>query len=434
MNDTLFALSTPPGRSGIAVIRATGPLCGPVCASLAGMLPKPRQAKLAHLCFAGDSLDHALVLWFPAPASFTGEDMFELHLHGGRAVIDGVSKALLAQGLYPAGPGDFTKRAFQNGKLDLTQAEALADLIDAETSFQRRQALRQEGGALSRRVETWRGCLVSALARQEALIDFADDELPEGLSGHISQEVVGLIGDITPYLEDRRCGERLREGLVVVILGAPNAGKSSLMNALAGREVAIVSEHAGTTRDVLEVHLDLGGYPVTILDTAGLREASEGVEAEGIRRALARAETADLKLVLFDAQIWPRRDPASQALLNERSIAVVSRADLALDSSDDDILRISVRTGRGLPELLTAIEQRLAMMVAGGETALITRARHRLALQETVEALERFAGAVTFDLAAEELRIAARALGRIAGKVSVEELLDQIFSEFCIGK
>ncbi|MBF0166252.1 MAG: tRNA uridine-5-carboxymethylaminomethyl(34) synthesis GTPase MnmE [Alphaproteobacteria bacterium] len=434
MNDTLFALSTPPGRSGIAVIRATGPLCGPVCASLAGVLPPPRFAKLAHLRCEGESLDHALVLWFPAPASFTGEDMFELHLHGGRAVIDGVSKALLAQGLYPAGPGDFTKRAFQNGKLDLTQAEALADLIDAETSFQRRQALRQEGGALSRRVEAWRGRLVSALARQEALIDFSEEELPERLLEAISQDIVDLIGDITPYLEDRRCGERLREGLVVAILGAPNTGKSSLMNALAGRDVAIVSEHAGTTRDVLEVHLDLGGYPVTILDTAGLREASEGIEAEGISRALARAETSDLKLVLFDAQIWPQRDPASQTLLDERSIAVVSRADLAPDSPVDSILRLSVRTGQGLSELLTAIEQRLEAMMGSGEAGLITRARHRLALQETVDALTRFARAETFDLAAEELRIAARALGRIAGKVGVEELLDQIFSEFCIGK
>jgi tRNA modification GTPase len=380
-------------------------------------------------------LDHALVLWFPAPHSFTGEDMVEFHLHGGRAVVEGVSKALLALGMIPAGPGDFARRAFENGKLDLTQVEALADLIAAETAFQRRQALRQEGGALSKRVEGWRERLVAALARQEALIDFPDEELPDHLQDDITQLVECLIGDITPHLDDRHCGERLRDGVVVAILGAPNAGKSSLMNALAGRDVAIVSEHAGTTRDVLEVHLDLGGYPVTLLDTAGLREAEEGgVEAEGIRRALARAESADLKLVLFDAASWPERDPASVALLDDRSIEVVSRIDRAGDIELGGRLTLSVRTGRGLSELLALLQDRVASLLGVGESVLVTRARHRLALEESVSALRRSLAAPSADLAGEELRLAATALGRVAGKVGVEELLDLIFGEFCIGK
>lgn len=434
MTATIFALATAPGRSGIAVIRATGPLCGPVCACLAESIPEPRRATLVRLGYESESLDRALVLWFPGPASFTGEDMVEFHLHGGRAVVEGVSRALLAFGLSPAGPGDFARRAFENGKLDLTQVEALADLIESETAFQRRQALRQEGGALSKRVEIWRGRLVAALARQEALIDFPDEELPDHLQADVTQFVEGLIGDITPHLEDRHCGERLRDGMVVAILGAPNAGKSSLMNLLAGRDVAIVSEHAGTTRDVLEVHLDLGGYPVTLLDTAGLREAGEGVEAEGIRRALARAESADLKLVLFDAARWPERDPASLALLDDRSIELISRLDRAEDIELEERLGLSVSTGQGVSELLALLQDRVAGLVGSGESALITRARHRQAIEESLSALHRYLAAPSVDMAGEELRLASSALGRIAGKVGVEELLDLIFGEFCIGK
>lgn len=394
------------------------------------------MATLARLNYESESLDHALVLWFPAPNSFTGEDMAEFHLHGGRAVVEGVTKALMAQGMIPAGPGDFARRAFENGKLDLTQVEALADLIESETSFQRRQALRQEGGALSKRVESWREALVALLARAEALIDFPDEELPENLEADISQRIEGLIQDITPYLDEKACGERLRDGVVVAILGAPNAGKSSLMNVLAGRDVAIVSEHAGTTRDVLEVHLDLAGYPVTLLDTAGLREAAEGVEAEGIRRALARAESADLKLILFDASQWPKRDEASANQIDERALIVVSRADRipSLALGPDEATAISTRSGQGMDDLLALLKRRVADLLAGGESALLTRARHRQALEEAVTALERSAGAPSPDLVAEELRLAATALGRIAGKVGVEELLDLIFGEFCIGK
>lgn len=416
------------------MIRASGPLCGPVCVSLSGRLPEPRVATLARLGYESESLDHALLLWFPAPGSFTGEDMVEFHLHGGRAVVDGVSRALLALGMVPAGPGDFARRAFANGKLDLTQVEALADLIESETSFQRRQALRQEGGALSRRVEGWREALVALLARAEALIDFPDEELPDDLEADISQRVVGLIGDITPHLDDKACGERLRDGIVVAILGAPNAGKSSLMNALAGRDVAIVSEHAGTTRDVLEIHLDLGGYPVTLLDTAGLREAGEGVEAEGIRRALTRAQSADLKLILFDASAWPDRDEASAAQLDDRAIEVISRIDKRPGLDAGGRAAISTRTGEGMGELLACLQERVAGLLVSGESALVTRARHRQALEEAVAALLRSRQAPSPDLAAEELRLAASALGRIAGKVGVEELLDHIFGEFCIGK
>ncbi len=308
--DTIFALSSAPGRAGVAVLRISGPSAGAALAALAGSCPPARHARLARLVDPDTraAIDRALVLWFPGPASFTGEDVAELHLHGGRAVVAAAVAALAARpGLRPAEPGEFTRRAFDRGKLDLSEVEGLADLIDAETEAQRRQALRQMEGALSRQLAAWRTELVSALAQAEAAIDFPEDDLPEEIGGQVSHQILGLQSEISSYLGDSRCGERLREGICVALVGAPNAGKSSLLNAFARRPVAIVSEAPGTTRDVIEVHLDLGGYPVTLADTAGLSDlgpeamktGQDGVAAEGMRRARARAATADLKLAIL---------------------------------------------------------------------------------------------------------------------------------------
>ncbi|MBI4968805.1 MAG: tRNA uridine-5-carboxymethylaminomethyl(34) synthesis GTPase MnmE [Rhodospirillales bacterium] len=434
MTDTVYALSTAPGQAGIAVIRVTGPQAGPVLASLAGSLPPPRLATLARLTHLGDPLDHALVLWFPGPKSFTGEDLAEFHLHGGRSVVVGVMAALAAQGLRPAEAGEFTKRAFLSGRLDLTEVEALADLVAAETSSQRRQALRQEGGALVRLCEQWRERLVRALALAEAAIDFPEEELPDHLDSDVKSIVMGIIEDLAQHLEDNRRGERLRAGLTLVILGAPNVGKSSLLNWLAKRDVAIVSEEAGTTRDVIEVHLDLAGYPLTVIDTAGLREAQGTIEAEGVRRALARAEQADLKLVMFDALAWPTQDIGSAWLIDRDSLVVVSRIDLCPEKPIHGAIALSVKTGQGTAQLLEGLEAEIRKRLVGSDQSMITRPRHRAALEECRSHLGQSLLAPSPDLAAEELRQAARALGRISGRVEVEELLDVIFREFCIGK
>jgi len=434
VTDTVYALSTAPGQAGIAVIRVTGPQAGPVLASLAGSLPPPRLATLARLTHLGDPLDHALVLWFPGPKSFTGEDLAEFHLHGGRAVVAGVMAALAAHGLRPAEAGEFTKRAFLLGRLDLTEVEALADLVAAETSAQRRQALRQEGGALVRLCEQWRERLVRALALAEASIDFPEEELPDHLDSDVKSIVMELIEDITQHLEDNHRGERLRAGLTLVILGAPNVGKSSLLNWLAKRDVAIVSEEAGTTRDVIEVHLDLAGYPLTVIDTAGLREAQGSIEAEGVRRALARAEDADLRLVMFDAVAWPTQDIGSAALVDRDSLVVASRVDLCPEKRIEGAIALSVKSGQGTAQLLEGLEAEIRKRLIGSDQSMITRPRHRAALTECRSHLDQSLLAPSPDLAAEELRQAARALGRISGRVEVEELLDVIFREFCIGK
>ncbi|MEE8188404.1 MAG: tRNA uridine-5-carboxymethylaminomethyl(34) synthesis GTPase MnmE [Kiloniellales bacterium] len=453
---TIFALSSAPGRAGVAVLRLTGPQAGPALEALAGPLPPPRRAQLRRI---GDpatheAIDRGLVLWFPGPGSFTGEDMAELHLHGGRAVVAAAVEALGAlPGLRPAEPGEFTRRAFDRGRLDLAEVEGLADLINAETEAQRRQALRQMEGAFSRQIEEWREGLTAALAHAEAAIDFPDEELPHDLEGRMTHKILGLERQITEYLDDRHRGERLREGLCIAILGPPNAGKSSLLNALARRDVAIVSETAGTTRDVIEVHLDLGGYPVTLLDTAGLREldagpaadgqAAEGqaaIEAEGIRRARAGAAAADLKLLVFDLQDAPDYDRATRELLDEDALAVLNKCDLVAHPERSSLdgrpaIALSAKTGAGLPALLDLLESEVAARLGGGGTApALTRARHRAALEDCAEALRRAAGAGQPELIAEDLRLALRALGRIAGRVDVEDILDVIFRDFCIGK
>jgi tRNA modification GTPase len=439
---TIFALSTGAGRGAIAVVRVSGPLAADAIRALTGREPpKPRFAAFRRIASGGERIDDALVLWFPGPGSETGEDMAEFHLHGGRAVVAAVLQALArVAGLGPAGPGEFTRQAFDNGKLDLTQAEAIADLVEAETAAQRRQALHQLDGAFGRHCEAWRSELLATLAQAEAAIDFPDEDLPTDLTKAIESHILRLRREIILYLDDNHRGERLREGFAIAILGAPNAGKSSLLNFLARRDAAIVSARAGTTRDVIEVHLDLAGYPVALADTAGLRESGDEIEAEGVRRARARAGTADLKLVLFDGASWPAVDRESAELLDENAIALVSKADIAKRLPQTPMIdgrlamAVSIMTGAGTKALLREIEGRVVAGLGAGEAPALTRARHRLALEDCAMALARAEVAVLPELLAEDLRLAARALGRITGRVDVEDVLDTIFREFCIGK
>lgn len=442
LSTTIYALATAPGRSGVAVVRISGPAAGSALAALTGRsLPDPRRAVLTKLRDpgTGDALDDALVLRFTAPASFTGEDVVELHLHGGRAVVTGVIEALATlPGLRLAEPGEFTRRAFENGKLDLTEAEAVADLIDAETTAQRRQALRQMEGALGRLYDGWRERLTRALAHIEADIDFAEDDLPGGVADAVRPVIAGLAGEIAAHLDDGGRGERLREGLHIAIVGAPNAGKSSLLNALARRDAAIVSARAGTTRDIIEVHLDLGGYPVVLADTAGLREAAaDEVEEEGIRRARDRAARADVKVAVFDATILPDLDPATLDLIDRDTVVVFNKSDLAPATDlrpDLSPIPVSAHTGAGLKVLEEKLTEFSADRLAIGSAPSLTRARHRAALTECRESLLRALEAPLPELAAEDVRLASRALGRITGRVDVEDLLDVIFRDFCIGK
>ena len=438
---TIFALATPPGRSGVAVVRISGPGARAALAALtARELPKPRAATLRRLIGKDDiAIDDALVLWFPAPHSFTGEDVAELHLHGGPAVIAATLAALSAQqGLRLAEPGEFTRRAFDHDKLDLAQVEGLADLIAAETEMQRRQALRQSRGQLGAWLEEERARLLRVLARLEAFIDFPDEDLPEQLYSSIDAEVRDLANVLGTALRDRS-GEILRDGLEIAILGAPNVGKSSLLNSLAKREAAIVSSIAGTTRDIVEVRMDIGGFPVTLADTAGLRATADEIEAEGVRRALARAEHADLKLLVFDGGTWPAVDPETAKLIDDQAICVVNKADLLREPEPIAIegraaLKLSCRTGLGLESLVGEIADRAIAAMGHGLGAVATRARHRQAMVEAKAALDRALRVRQPELKAEDLRLAVRAIGRIAGRVDVEEVLDLIFKEFCIGK
>jgi tRNA modification GTPase len=499
--ETIYALSSGRPPAAIAVVRISGPCAGEALKALTGKIPAARKAVLARIRGRDNEIiDQALVLWFPAPHSETGEDVAELQLHGGRAVVAAVFAVLSTlEGLRPAEAGEFTRRAFENGKLDLTAVEGLADLVMAETEGQRRQAFRQMAGALGQCAEGWRSQLIQALALVEARIDFSDEaDVPEDLLVPALRIARTLEGEIASALADGGRGERLREGLVVAIAGPPNAGKSTLLNRIAKREAAIVSPYAGTTRDVIEVHIDLGGLPVTFLDTAGIRETDDPVEFEGVRRARARASAADLVLWVVDASdpagdgpLPPSRPMVTDQLLavdrlpaaekfrpappnwlvrnkidllqddsrrNELPSKTIERNELEYHSNNSlaDIVNIkltqksefkfnknelefaiSAMSGEGLDRLLARLRCHAEGFLVGAESALVTRARHRRALEETLAALRR---ALTRDLAAkedllaEELRIAARALGRLTGRVDVEDILDVIFRDFCIGK
>ncbi|MCB1720723.1 MAG: tRNA uridine-5-carboxymethylaminomethyl(34) synthesis GTPase MnmE [Alphaproteobacteria bacterium] len=504
MSDTIFALASGPGRAGVAVIRVSGPqswaglqiltrrlegaknalsprissdeLSGVVSAecfadkipdkrsgAFSGMTQDkvassknglailqsdvssllPRQCALCKIYdpLSGEVLDNALILPFKAPASYTGEDVVEYHLHGGRAVVDAVLAALAGfEGHRMAEPGEFTRRAFENGKMDLTEAEAVADLIDAETQAQRLQALSQMGGALMGLYEGWSEALKQALAHLEADIEFPDEDLPEAIAPEIITDLNEISQEMDDHLNDNRRGERLREGITIAVIGAPNVGKSSLVNALAQRDVAIISEIAGTTRDVIEVHLDLGGYPVILADTAGLRpdqigaEGQEGIESEGIRRALARAEQADITLLVFDASA-PEVDAHTLALIDERAILLANKMDKdGAKAQIDAALPLSVSSGEGVSALLKVLEEKIKGMIGQRNAPALTRQRHRAHVEEACDALVRAQTAALPELVAEDVRLAVRALGRITGRVDVEDLLDVIFRDFCIGK
>ena len=431
MTDTVFALATPPGRGAIAILRLSGAATDQALAALGAPDLSPRLASLRALRHVGVVLDQALVLRFPGPNSYTGEDCAELHLHGGRAVIDAVSSALIELGLRPADPGEFTRRAFENGRMDLAQAEAVADLIDAETSAQAAQALGQLDGALSQTYAGFRRDLLTALALVEAEIDFPDEDVPDHLAASAGPVLDRLTAAFDTALADADRGQRVREGYRIVLIGETNAGKSALFNALVQREAAIVTAIAGTTRDVLDADLVIGGYAVTLSDTAGLRESDDPVEAEGVRRARARAEAADLRL-------WARApgDPEGDAAAFARpdDFVVWTKADLAPTSGDG--LAVSVLTGEGLRELHDALVARLAADLSGADFPAVTRERHRRRLLEASAAVEiaRTHLASAPELAGDDLRRAAEALSRVTGEIGVEDVLGEVFSTFCIGK
>jgi len=451
--DTIFALSSGRPPAAIAVVRVSGPAAGAALQALIGKIPAPRQAALARVRdpASGEMIDEGLALWFPGPRSETGEDTAELQMHGGRAVIAGVLAALArVPGCRPAEAGEFTRRAFENGRLDLTRVEGLADLVGADTEAQRRQAFRQMRGALGDRAETWRTQLIEALALVEARIDFPDEgDVPENLIAPALAKAQELRDEIANTLADQRRGERLREGLVVAIAGPPNAGKSSLLNRIARRDAAIVSPFAGTTRDVIEVHLDLDGSPVTFLDTAGIRDSTDPVEQEGVRRARERAAAADLVLWVMDSSASGEiaGEAIAQEFPNNAKWIVWNKIDLVsalrIKSLKSIVHKlnypsyfISALTESGFGEFLEVLRGHAQEFLGSTEPALVTRTRHRYALENAVAALERALNepAAREDVVAEELRLAGRALGRLTGRVDVEDVLDVIFRDFCIGK
>ncbi|XP_038239891.2 tRNA modification GTPase GTPBP3, mitochondrial [Dermochelys coriacea] len=465
--DTIFALSSGHGKCGVAVVRTSGPASGAALRSLTRQqeLPRPRAVALRriHDPSSAETLDRGLVIWFPGPHSFTGEDCSELHVHGGPAVVGGVLQALgHLPGLRPADPGEFTKRAFQNGKLGLTEVEGLGDLIHAETEAQRRQALRQMEGELGQLYQRWSEELTKALAHVEAFIDFSeDDNLEEGVLAQVDAAVQTLEEEVSRHLQDGRRGERLRGGVHVVIAGPTNAGKSSLLNLLCQRPAAIVSPVAGTTRDVVESALNIGGYPVVLSDTAGLRETQDVIEREGVSRARERLQRADVVLAVLAAvdvapepgcfadalrAVLPPGPPAQQApcilVLNKADLLEEGRGGALLGACGEGALPpaclLSCKTGEGVDTLLsllgTQLEQMCGDPLAGSPS--LTQARHRLHLTSCVGSLGRYHGYKSLDLvlAAEELRLARRHLGKITGRVSTEEILDIVFRDFCVGK
>lgn len=423
--DTIYALASARGRAGVAILRLSGPRSHSTVQALGGNLPEIRRAALRRIVHNGRELDHALVLIFRDGESFTGEASAELHLHGSIAVVQSVLRALSTMdGLRLAEPGEFTRRALENGRLDLAQVEGLADLIDAETEAQRRQAFRVLTGVIGQRAESWRAKLIRAAALIEATIDFVDEDVPVDVTPEVMSLTQDVLQDLQREVAGSEAAERIRDGFEVAIVGAPNAGKSTLLNALAGREAAITSEFAGTTRDVIEVRMDIDGFAVTLLDTAGLRQSADPVEQIGISRALSRAKSADLRVFLETGEDVPGIAPMDD------DIVLCGKADLTGSG-------VSGKTGQGVPELISMIGQKLTKRSASA--GIVTRERHRLAIQRAIRAMESARieiekGATRAELAAAELRVAIRALEALVGRVDVENLLDEIFSSFCIGK
>ena len=447
MNDTIYAPATGAGRAAVAVIRVSGPRASEAVRDLAGAVPQPRRAVLRQLTHEGVALDDALVIWFEGPASYTGEDSAEFHVHGGRAVVEAVLTALDENGLRLAEPGEFTRRAFENGKLDLTQAEGVADLIDAETEAQRRQALGQLGGALSQRYDAWRDLLVQALAMLEAAVDFPDEELPEDVAARARPGLEALEAEIGQALADASRGRRVRDGFRIALVGAPNAGKSTLLNALAERDAAIVTSTPGTTRDVIEVPLTLGGYKTLLADTAGLRTTEDAIEAEGVRRARAWAAEADLRLWVIDAAMFHVKQDDELDVVQPGDWAVVNKIDLVdsfrLDALRDvltakglNVIELAARKPGGAEQARAALTSHVVEALSGAEFPAATRIRHAESLTDARTYLQRALSDVGLEveLAAEDVRLAARALSRITGRIDPEDVLDRVFSSFCIGK
>jgi tRNA modification GTPase len=443
-DQTIFALSSGRPPNAISIVRVSGPYAGAIVRSLAGKNPRPRTATRTLIRDADQQpIDDAVVLWFPGPKSATGEDVAEFHVHGGRAVLSALFAALSSfENTRAAEPGEFTRRAFENGKLDLTEAEGLDDLIHADTDRQRRQALRQLKGLLGDRARGWRAQIIEALALIEAGIDFSDEgDVPAELIAPALAKIKTLRDEIEEVLAAQGRSERLRDGLVVAIAGPPNVGKSTLMNQLARREVAIVSPHAGTTRDVIEIQLDLDGYPVTVIDTAGIRETEDPVEQEGVRRARSRAAEADLVLWLVEndsedyavegaAPVWMVRNKIDLNALSGHE-AVLGR------TWGSSYFEISASRGDGLSGLTAALVRYAENYFGSGEGGLISRERQRTLLRETATLLRRSIDGADYrgeELVAEDLRAASQSLGRLLGRVDVEDILDKIFRDFCIGK
>jgi len=447
---TIFALATAPAKSGVAIVRISGAGAAPALARLTGVAsPTPNLAKYCVVRHpsSGEVIDRGLALYFKAPHSFTGEDVVELHLHGSPAIIREILGVLSEmEGLRPAEAGEFTRRAFVNGKMDLLEAEGLADLINAETTAQKTQAMRQMQGEMSGFYEQIRTQTIKCLALLEAYIDFPDEEIPDSVLADYKDTVDNLRVVIRAACADHKRGERLRDGLSIVIIGAPNAGKSSLLNILAGRDAAIVSHHAGTTRDVIEVQMDIAGYPVILMDTAGLRDAGDEVEEEGIRRAKARAGEADIKLALFDASELPKMDEETTKMLDDTAIVIFSKIDNVIPALRGDLanssisqflnspILLSTKTGEGIDQLLELLKEKVSEFFSGGANIFITRTRHRALLEEAEILLAKATEDKPLELACEELRRAALAIGKITGKIALDDVLDVIFSEFCIGK
>ena len=437
-SDTIYALASGHGKAGVAVCRISGVNALAVLPAFGHAAPlAARMATLVRLADADGPIDQALALAFPAPHSFTGEDVIELHTHGSPAVMRRLLDALSRlPGLRMAEPGEFARRAFLNNKFDLLEAEGLADLIDAETPAQHAQALRQMGGDMSARLTALRERILVPLALLEAYIDFPEEDIPEETLAEVNAGIASLTADIAALLDDGGIGEKIRDGIEIVIFGPPNAGKSSLLNALARRDVAIVSEEAGTTRDMIEVHLNLDGYAVTLVDTAGLREQASGaIEAEGIRRAQHRARNATLKLAVLDIVTAAEDYKHIQALIDQNTLVVLNKSDLA-DTPHSLLFdtHVSASSGDGIDRLIALLKDRVAGLVADAPSPLITRARHREALAQALAALTRFSTRLPLELMGEELRAAAQAIGKITGKITADDLLDVVFRRFCIGK
>ncbi|MFN3076078.1 MAG: tRNA uridine-5-carboxymethylaminomethyl(34) synthesis GTPase MnmE [Alphaproteobacteria bacterium] len=443
MTDTIYALSTARGIAGIAVVRLSGPRSSAVSQRICGcVMPPPRTAKVVSYRDPGNGelLDRGILVWFPGPGSYTGEDVAEFHVHGSQAVVSGILEVLARQeDLRLSEPGEFTKRAFYNEKFDLTSAEAVHDLVHSETAAQRRLALSQMEGSLYRLYEAWRSELIYIQGLLEATIDFSDEPLPDSIDAEISSRIQDLVKSISTHLDDNNRGEKIRSGINVVLLGRPNSGKSTLFNRLCGRSAAIVSSIPGTTRDVIEARMDIDGFPVVINDTAGLRETENEIETEGVRRAFLKAAESDLNVFVLDGTSDIEDALAIMPDLDDRTVLVANKSDLIpVDCRNSEtkypLIYVSALTGEGIPQLLNQLGDQIKSAYVVSEAPVMTRHRHRVAIEACCQALKRTLGGGAPEMMAEDLRLASTNLGRLTGRIDIEDVLDAIFGEFCIGK